>query len=197
MKRILTILMLACIVLVPSCKSRGKKAGENIQNGEKTLVELVQDVEEAPQMGIWKVADLHGDCAPTIEAQRVKDNEGKQTCWFTTELPSSSAFNVKLWGKFPTIEGEDYSCELHLKSNNQDEIMIYGNTEFTKKDVSFNKDNSKQIIRYMSEATSPVTLTFVGAPKNMTFEIPTEGFKEVCKCWYNALIEKGYDRCLK
>ena len=199
MKRIAIILNIVLAFVLISCQSCGDKDEKTVakNNTPLTLTELVQDVEETPQMGIWKVEDLHSGSVPTIEAQRVKDTEGKQTCWFTTYFPNSSNFNVKLWGSFPRMEVDEYAYELHMKSENQEEIIIYGNTDYRKKDASFDAVNSKQIIRYLSEATSPVTLTFVGVPKNMTFEIPTEGFKEVCKCWYNALKEKGNDRCLK
>lgn len=197
MKRILTMLMLACIVLVPSCKSGKSKSGEKVQKGEKTLIELVENVTESPKMGIWKVDNLHSNYIPTIEAERIREKDGKQTCWFTTFFPNTLNFSVKLWGTFSYMEEDKYACELHLKSSNQEELIVHGGTDWTQRDPHFSAETSKQIIRYMSEATSPVTLTFVGVPKNMTFEIPTEGFKEVCKCWYNALKEEGYDRCLK
>ena len=197
MKRILTMLMLACIVLVPSCKSGGKKAGEKIQNGEKTLTELVQDVTEAPKMGIWFVNNLHSKYIPTIKTEYIKHNESRQNIWISTYFPSTLNFSVRIWGKYPHMEDNQSNYELHLKSNNQEEIIVYGSANTSGEDPSFNGKDSKQIFTYLSTATSPVTFTFVGVPKNMTFEIPIEGFKEVCKCWYNALKEEGYDRCLK
>ena len=191
------MLMLASIVLVPSCKSGKNKSGEKVQNDEKTLFELVQDVTEAPKMGIWKVDGRYRDVIPTLEAERVREKDGKKTCWFTTYFTNTLCFYVKLWGEFSYMEEDKYACELHLKSSNQEELIVHGGTDWTQRDPHFSAETSKQIIRYMSTATSPVTLSFVGVPKDMTFEIPTEGFKEVCKCWYNALIEKGYERVLK
>ena len=81
MKRILTVLMmLACIVLVPSCKSGKNKSGEKVQKGEKTLIELVENVTESPKMGIWKVDNLHSNYIPTIEAERIREKDGKGRC---------------------------------------------------------------------------------------------------------------------
>lgn len=199
MKRILTMLMmLACIVLVPSCKSGKNKSGEKVQNGEKTLTELVQDVDEAPKMGIWKVKNLHNTSYPTIDTETIKAKDSNQICRFITIFPNTIEFLVEVVGNFPPMsEDEDKSFEVHWKSDNQKELVVYGGTDYRRDHALFDKNTSKQIIRYMSEATSPVTLTFVGVPKNMTFEIPTEGFKEVCKCWFNSLKEKGYDQCLK
>ena len=95
MKRILTVLMmLACIVLVPSCKSGKNKSGEKVQKGEKTLIELVENVTESPKMGIWKVDNLHSNYIPTIEAERIREKDGKQTCWFTTYFPNTLNFSV-------------------------------------------------------------------------------------------------------
>lgn len=200
MKRIAIILNIVLAFVLVSCQSGGDKNDKAIakDNAPKALTELVEDVEEAPKMGIWKVKNLHNTSYPTIDTETIKAKDSKQICRFITIFPNTIEFLVEVVGNFPPMsEDEDKSFEVHWKSDNQKELVVYGGTDYRRDHALFDKNTSKQIIRYMSEATSPVTLTFVGVPKNMTFEIPTEGFKEVCKCWYNSLKEKGYDQCLK
>lgn len=199
MKRIAIILNIILALVLVSCQSGGDKNEKAIakDNTPKTLTELVQNVTETPKMGIWFVNNLHSKYIPTIKTEPIKHEESRQNIWISTYFPSTLNFSVRIWGKYPHMEDDQSNYELHLKSNNQEEIIVYGSTDTSGKDPSFNGKDSKQIFTYLSTATSPVTFTFVGVPKNITFEIPIEGFKEVCKCWYNALKEEGYDKCLK
>lgn len=199
MKRIAIILNIILALVLVSCQSGGDKNEKAIakDNTPMTLTELVQNVTEAPKMGIWFVNNLHSKYIPTIKTEPIKHEESRQNIWISTYFPSTLNFSVRIWGKYPHMEDDQSNYELHLKSNNQEEIIVYGSANSLGEDPSFNGKESKQIFAYLSTATSPVTFTFVGVPKNMTFEIPIEGFKEVCKCWYNALKEEGYDKCLK
>lgn len=199
MKKIAIILNIVLAFVLISCQSCGDKDEKTVakNNTPLTLTELVQDVDETPKMGIWFVNNLHSKYIPTVKTEPIKHEESRQNIWISTYFPSTLNFSVKFWGKYPHMEENQSNYELHLKSNNQEEIIVYGSANSLGDNPSFNGKDSKQIFAYLSTATSPVTFTFVGVPKNMTFEIPIEGFKEVCKCWYNALKEEGYDKCLK
>lgn len=195
MKKVVTILMLA-ILLVPACKS-GNNKNASQRNADKTLVELVQNVTESQKMGIWEVEGLHSSYIPTIRSERIRDNTNRELSFFYVYFPGETQFFLKMTGEFPTAKDDEMANEFHLKSNNQEELVIYGSTNYRHDDTSFNMKDAKTIFKYLFNATSSVTFTAVGADKALVYEVPVEGFKEVCKCWFNALQERGMESLLK
>ena len=195
MKKVVTILMLA-ILLVPACKS-GNNKNASQKNADKTLVELVQNVTESQKMGIWEVEHLHSSYIPTITSERIKDSTNKEISFFYVYFPGEKRFFLKMTGEFPTEKDDEMANEFHLKSDNLEELVVYGSTNYRHADTSFNMKDAKTIIKYLFNATSSVTFTVVGADKTLVYEVPVEGFKEVCICWFNALQERGMEGLLK
>ena len=195
MKKVVTILMLA-ILLVPACKS-GNNKNASQKNADKTLVELVQNVTESQKMGIWEVEGLHSSYIPTIKSERIKNSTNKELSFFYVYFPGETRFSLKMTGNFPTTIDDEMANEFHLKSDNQEELVVYGSTNYRHDDTSFNMKDAKTIIKYLFNATSIVTFTVVGKDKTLVYEVPVEGFKEVCKCWFNALQERGMEGLLK
>lgn len=190
---ILTILAIAVI----SCKSNGTKNSDTTNKEEKTLIELAQDATASQKMGIWEVEDLHSSYIPSIKSERIKNNTNKGLSFFYVYFPGETRFSLKMTGEFPTATDDEMANEFHLKSDNQEELVVYGSTDYRHADTSFKMKDAKTIIKYLFNATSSVTFTVVGADKTLVYEVPVEGFKEVCKCWFNALQERGMENLLK
>lgn len=190
---ILTILAIAVI----SCKSNGTKNSDTTNKEEKTLIELAQNATESQKMGIWEVEGLRSSHIPTIKSERIKDSTNKELSFFYVYFPGETRFFLKMTGNFPTTIDDEMANEFHLKSDNQEELVVYGSTNYRHDDTSFNMKDAKTIIKYLFDATSTVTFTIVGKDKTLVYEVPVEGFKEVCKCWFNALQERGMENLLK
>ena len=212
MKRILTVLMVACIVFVPSCKSgESKKKGSSKK--EATLAELVEKATESQRVGIWYVEDFHStNTTPTLSSDRVKDPTSKALCSFSSSISATDAlFLTFISGRdFPILSlDEKYTTELHLKSDNQDELILYGSSKSWDPGAKFNKKDSMDIFKYFAKAESNVKVSFIGysfqyaysesklVPETLSFEFPIEGYREVCKCWINILKERGKTRGLE
>ena len=212
MKRILTVLMLACIVFVPSCKSgESKKKGSSKK--EATLAELVEKATESQRVGIWYVANYHSpNTTPTLSSDRVKDPTSKAICSISSSIGSMDAlFLTFISGRdFPIVSKDEmFTTELHLKSDNQDELVLYGSARTWDTGAKFDSKDSMEIFKYFARAESNVNVSFIGysyqdafyemklVPQTMSYEFPIEGYREVCKCWINILKERGKTRGLE
>ena len=213
MKRILTILMLACIVLVPSCKSGESKKKGGSSKKEATFAELVEKATESQRVGIWYVANYHSpNTTPTLSSDNVKDPTSKAICSISSRIGSMDELLLTFISVryFPIVSKDEMSTtEMHLKSNNQDELVLYGRAASWESGAKFNEKDSMEILKYFAKAESNVNVSFIGysyqdahlemklVPQTMSYEFPIEGYREVCKCWINILKERGKTRGLE
>lgn len=212
MKRILTVLMLACIVFVPSCKSGESKKKESSKK-EATLAELVEKAAESQRIGIWYVNNYHSpNTTPTLSSDRVKDPSSKATCLISSRIGSLDELLLTfISGRdFPIVSRDEmFTTELHLKSDNQEELVLYGSARTWDTGAKFDSKDSMEIFKYFARAESNVKVSFIGysyqdafyemklVPQTMSYEFPIEGYREVCKCWINILKERGKTRGLE